>query len=416
MRRLAQIVGFGALLVMTSAATISAQAGQPRTPQSHISKQESRQQGSSSTQSYASKQSAQQQSSAAAQSVPSEQNTSQEKPQQNAQQQNAKTQAAPGTIHTQVNEITTPVTVEDKKGNFLLGLTKDEFHVFDNGAEQQINRWGMDDHQLALALVVETSSHVGMMAKQIHGAGIVFTDMVMALSGEAAVISYGDTVDVRQEFTNDHDAVEKAVKGLQFNDDGMRLYDGMWQGTLMLEKQPDDSHRVLLVIGEAQDGRSKHKLDDILAQAQKANITIYTIGLSSTAADLRDNPVKDAADEEGAPLPAEMEAPTTSGVDNELCLLCVAVFLVQRATHEKKNHAMAVAVQSTGGAYYHPFKDRNIQYALNAIGNELHSQYVLSYQLQGEAKPGIHEIEVRVDRPHVTVRARLGYYLALLRP
>lgn len=341
-------------------------------------------------------------------------------PPKNVSQQSAKTSPA-GTIHTQVNEITTPVTVEDKKGNFLLGLTKEDFHVFDDGAEQQINRWGMDDHQLALALVVESSSHVAMMAKEIHGAGIVFTDMVMALSGEAAVISYGDTVDVRQAFTSDHDAVEKAVKGLEFRDDGMRLYDGMWQGALMLEKQPDSSHRVLLVIGEAQDGGSKHKLDDILGKAQKANITIYTIGLSSTAADLRADPVPHSPDDDlgvtsgGNPVP---QAATTTplGVGGDMCFLCVAVFLVQRATHEKKNHAMAVAVQSTGGAYYHPFKDRNIQYALNAIGNELHSQYVLSYQLQGAEQPGIHEIEVRVDRSHVTVRARLGYYLAPPRP
>jgi len=316
-----------------------------------------------------------------------------------------------------VNEITTPVTVEDKKGNFLLGLEQSDFHVFDNGVEQHINRWGMDDHQLALAMVVETSSHVYMMAKQIHGTGIVFTDMVMALSGKAAVISYGDTVDVRQPFTSDHDAVEKAVEGLQFKDDGMRLYDGMWQGVQMLEKEPDDSHRVLLVIGEAQEGGSKHKLNDILAQAQRANITIYTIGLSTTAADLRADPVPHSPDDDlgvssgGNPVP-QASTTTPLGVGGDACFLCVALFLVQRATHQKKNHAMAAAVQSTGGAYYHPFKDNNIQYALNAIGNELHSQYVLSYQLQGVPKPGIHEIEVRVDRAHVTVRARLGYYLA----
>lgn len=386
-----KFMGCGALLAMVSAGAVSARAARPAMPQPHSPRQDSPQPGSSLTQPYASKQS--------------------------APQQSAKTPSPAGTIHTQVNEITTPVTVEDKKGNFLLGLTQDEFHVYDNGAEQQINRWGMDDHHLALALVVETSSHVGMMAKQIHGAGIVFTDMVMALSGEAAVISYGDAVDVRQAFTNDHDAVEKAVKGLPFQNDGMRLYDGMWQGAMMLEKQPDDSHRVLLVIGEAQDGGSKHKLDDILAQAQRADITIYTIGLSTTAADLRADPVPHSPDDDlgvtsgGNPVP---QAATTTplGVGGDVCLLCVAVFLVQRATHEKKNHAMAVAVQSTGGAYYHPFKDRNIQYALNAIGNELHSQYVLSYQLQGAAQPGIHEIEVRVDRPHVVVRARLGYYLA----
>jgi VWFA-related protein len=212
--------------------------------------------------------------------------------------------------------------------------------------------------------------------------------------------------------------VEKAVEGIRFADDGLRLYDAMWEGALLLEKQPDTCHRVLLVIAEAQDGGSRHKLGQILAQAQRANISIYTIGLSSTAADLRDNPVKDAAGEEGenesVPEAADPTAQpgVPAGVGGGMDFLGLAVFLVQRVTHIRKSHAMQAAVISTGGAYYHPFKDHSISNALDAIGHELHSQYVLSYQLQGPAKPGIHEIEVRVARPHVIVRARLGYYLA----
>ncbi|MGC1105667.1 MAG: hypothetical protein WA876_03945, partial [Candidatus Acidiferrales bacterium] len=100
------------------------------------------------------------------------------------------------------------------------------------------------------------------------------------------------------------------------------------------------------------------------------------------------------------------------GVGGGACFLCLAVFLVQRVTHIRKSHAMGAAVAFTGGAYYHPFKDRNIQANLARIADELHSQYVLSYQLQGIPQPGVHEIEVRVSRPHVVVRARLGYYLA----
>lgn len=319
---------------------------------------------------------------------------------------------AQGTIHARVNEVTTPVTVEDKKGNFLLGLTEKDFHVFDNGVEQHINRWSLDDRPLALALVVETSSHIDMMARKIRSNGIVVSETLMAADGEAAVITAGDTVNLLQPFTRDHDAVEKAINGLRFRDANMRLYDAMFAGALLLASQPDTSHRVLLVIAEAQDGGSKHKLEDVLQVAQRANITIYTIGLSSTAADLRDDPVKDTADEEGTPQPAEMEAPTTAGADNAMCLMCVAVFLVQRVWHVRKSHAMAAAVAFTGGAYYHPFKDRNIQINLSQIASELHSHYVLSYQLQGPAQPGIHQIEVRVERPHVKVRARLGYYLA----
>jgi VWFA-related protein len=349
------------------------------------------------------------------QELPAQSSSSLKKP----VQQKVNPGAASSTIRTQVNEITTPVTVVDKRGNFILDLQQKDFHVFDNGAEQHINRWELDDRPLALALVIETSSHVDMMAQEIRSNGIVVTETLMGEDGEGTVIAAGDTANVLQPFTRDHDAVEKAIKGLRFGDADMHLYDAMFEGALLLEKQPDTSHRVLVVIAEAQDDGSKHKLGNVLQVVQRANISIYAIGLSSTAADLRDDPVKDMADEEGEPenVPEAAQNPTappgmSEGVGGGGNLLALAVFLVQRFTHIRKSHAMGAAVAFTGGAYYHPFKDRNIQADLARIADELHSQYVLSYQLLGQALPGVHQIEVRVSRPHVTVRARLGYYLA----
>ncbi len=206
---------------------------------------------------------------------------------------------------------------------------------------------------------------------------------------------------------------------MKFNDDGMCLYDAMWQAALLLEKQPDDRRRVLLVIGEAQDHGSTHKLGEILQQAQLANISIYAIGLSSTAADLRADSASNSMSQSSPFPPGVQPAPSAPGTPQGVNeggvgggdFLYAAVWLVQRATNQKKNHAMQAAVAATGGEYFHPKKDRAIQAALNQIGNELHSQYVLSYQLQGAALPGIHEIRVAVSRPHVVVRARLGYYL-----
>lgn len=348
-----------------------------------------------------------------AQAPPSQSSSSQKK----TIKQKANPNAPQNTIRTQVNEITTPVTVQDKKGNFVLALQEKDFHVFDNGMEQHINRWGLDDNPLALALVIETSSHVDMMAREIRSNGIVVTETLMAADGEAAVIGAGDTAELRQPFTSDHDAVEKAIRGIRFADDDMHLYDAMLQGALMLEKQPDTSHRVMVVIAEAQDHGSKHKLGEVLQQTQKANITIYTIGLSSTAADLRDNPVPHDPDDDldvtsgGNPVPQATTA-TPLGVGGGMDLLGVAFWLAQRVMNIRKSHAMGAAVAFTGGAYFHPFKDRNIQNALSQIANELHSEYLLSYQLQGQAQPGVHQIEVRVARPHLKVRARLGYYLA----
>jgi hypothetical protein len=96
------------------------------------------------------------------------------------------------------DEVIAPVTVLNDRGELVLDLTEKDFHVFDNGVDQPIDHWDLGGDRLAVALVLETSSHIQMMARVIRGVGIVFTETVMALSGEAAVITYDSTVEVRQ--------------------------------------------------------------------------------------------------------------------------------------------------------------------------------------------------------------------------
>jgi len=58
------------------------------------------------------------------------------------------------------------------------------------------------------------------------------------------------------------------------------------------------------------------------------------------------------------------------------------------------------------------FRDRSVEKAIDEIGGELHAQYSLSYSPNKADDYGYHEIEVKVKRPKLTVRARPGYYLA----
>src|SRR5271154_6966490 len=117
-------------------------------------------------------------------------------------------------VHTE--EVIAPVTVLDKQGAPVLDLAQKDFHVFDDGVEQTIDHWDLGGDPLAVVLVLETSSRPHAMIPVIHSLGSIFTETAMALDGEAAVITYDSTVEVRQPFTFDHDAVESAIAGAQF--------------------------------------------------------------------------------------------------------------------------------------------------------------------------------------------------------
>jgi Ca-activated chloride channel homolog len=301
-------------------------------------------------------------------------------------------------IRVGANEVVAAVTVRDKQGEPVLDLSQNDFHVLDNGIEQRIDHWDLGEDPFAVVLVIETSAHVQTILPVVHRAGSIFTETVMALSGEAAVITYDDEVDIRQPLTMDHGSIETAIETIASGSLGMRLYDAMSRANSLLESEPLSWRRVMLVIGEAQDSGSTSKLGEVLREAQLSNTTIYAIGVSSIAADLRYGPKRHRY----------ISSPPNGGAD----LGALGLWLVELGTNEAHNHALEVSAAATGGTHYRTLKDKTIQNALDNIGGELHTQYNLSYQPSGDAQPGFHEIKVTVSRPGVTVRTRPGYFLA----
>jgi VWFA-related protein len=323
-------------------------------------------------------------------------------------------------IRVQTNEVVAAVSVFDKRGDLVLDLAQNDFHVFDNGVEQTIDHWDMGGNPLAVALVLETSSHIKMMAPTIHGMGSIFTETVMAMNGEAAVITYDSTVEVRQEFTEDHDDVARAIAEVGFEAPEMRLYDAMAEAVELLKTRPVRYRRVMLIVGESQDIASDAKLGLVLRDAELANISIYAVGPSSTSADLRFGTTGLNSGDKLPPieLPKPLPSISTHGPGEDpshrpyFDLVTPAVWLVTRGTNEIKNHQLEVAAAATGGVHYRAIRDRAVRSALDRIGSELHAQYVLSYRPSAaEQTAGFHDVKVTVARPDVTVRTRPGYFL-----
>jgi VWFA-related protein len=338
-------------------------------------------------------------------------------------------QQAPPEVQTRlkvrVSLVNTPVTVRDGRGQMIHDLDAKNFLVTDNGVTQKITHFDLGGDPLSLVILIETSSRIDSIFPEIRKTGILFTQTVMGPSGEAAIVGFNDSVDKLQDFTADGEAIEKTISGMRQGTSGARLYDAMEVGVEMLTSRPQPTaettgrRRVLLMVSEATDVGSATKLGEVLRQAQLANIAIYSVGLSTTRAELQTKTPKQriAATPPGTfpqpPLPGTVQTPTSEEQRyGNIDLLALAVWAVQHAENQVKDHALEVAAVATGGAHLSTFRDRSIEKAIDEIGGELHSQYSLSYTPTGTGDSGYHEIKVSVDRAGVKVRARPGYYLA----
>jgi len=331
----------------------------------------------------------------------------------------------PADVKVRVALVTTPATVRNSKGEMVHDLEAGAFRVTDNGVPQRILHFDLGGDPLSIVVAIENSSRVEPMLPQVRKSGILIAQTIMGPSAEVALLTFNEYIDKLQDFTADGDLIEKSINRLKTGPSGEKLYDAMALGVEMLTTRPEPTadtpgrRRILLVIGEAKDDGSDQKLGEVLRRAQLANVTIYSVGLSTTRAELQ----KPRYDQGHRGLPPGVgSGPTFPGAaptpDNQAAtagsgnLLNAVVWAVSHVKDALKDDPLQIATAGTGGLHLATFKDRSIENALDAIGGELHSQYSLSYAPTGTSASGYHEIKISVDRKNLKVRARPGYYIA----
>lgn len=339
-------------------------------------------------------------------------------------------QRAPSKLKVQTVLVNTPVTVRNARGEMVHNLEQAEFSVTDNGVEQKISHFALGGQPVSVVVVVETSARIDPLLPELQKTGILLTQTVTGLTGEAAILGFSDTVDKLLDFTTNADAIESTMTKLQEGGPAAKLYDAMDAAVEMLSGRPEASpsdlghRRVMLVLSEAHDDGSNAKLGEVLRKAQLANVTIYTVGLSTTKATLKKKPeYKDPprATPEGTfgmpPAPGTVQTPTTDANANGagFCVICLAVWAVQHTKDQVTAHALEIAATATGGSYEAAWKKHTLQKAIDEIGGELHSQYTLTYTPNDTNISGYHTISVKVAEEQtrgLSVRARPGYFLA----
>ena len=322
-------------------------------------------------------------------------------------------------IRVKVDLVSMPAVVHNGKGALILDLDKKDFRIFDDGVEQKVEDFEMGGAPISMAIVVETSSRIQALLPAIRRTGILFTQAVLGEGGDATVIGYNDEVDKLLDFTGNQDAIEGSIKNLQQGTSGAKLYDALAKAVAELRNRPVARRRVIFTVAEAVDTGSESKLGQVLRDAQLANIIVYSVGLSSTAAEVR-GPQKQAGAPAATPpgtfglprAPGTVETPDTDAArSGNVDLLAAAVWAVQHATATIHDRPLEVATVATGGLYQSTLRDQSIEPAIDAIGGELHAQYTLTYRPVGVSASGYHEIKVQVERRGAKVRSRPGYYV-----
>lgn len=296
------------------------------------------------------------------------------------------------TIRTNVPLVVVPVSVTDSKGRSLDGLEIADFIVTDNGKAREIQMDTADTAQVPISLViaVQVADIAGPMLAKLRKTSGLIEPLIIGQRGEAALLTFDSEVKVAQDFTADAAAMAKAFLALKPGAPSSgRMIDAVEQGVQMLRERPGNRRKVLIVISESKDRGSKGKLWDVAAEAQRAGVLVYPATFSAYVTPFTTKP---------SDMPTPPQGTNLFAIFTELA-------------HAGKTNAADAFAQSTGGHHVAFATLKTLERELSGIGEELHSQYILSFTPAG-GEAGFRRIEVRVkDHPEAVIRSRPGYWV-----
>jgi len=295
-------------------------------------------------------------------------------------------------IRTNVSVVLVPVTVTDKRGKYVDGLRPEDFVLDDNGRVQSIALDYSDTlAPISLVVAVQTSEIAAPVIAKFTKVGSLIQPLVTGQRGEAALVTFDDEIRVALDFTSDPDAIVSAFRSVKAgNSEKGRSIDALAKSIEVLAARPANHRRVLILVSESRDRGSESDLWKTITAATKEGIVVYTATFSAQ---------KTAWTVKGGELP-----PPSDGGG----LLAIFVELGRMA---KKNAADAVS-RATGGEHLSFATVRGLEHVIAGIGEDLHSQYLLSFSPQAATGEEYRDLAVRIrDHPEFKVRARPGYWV-----
>lgn len=293
-------------------------------------------------------------------------------------------------IRTNVSVVLVPVTVTDHKGKFVDGLRAEEFALTDNGRPQ---RTQLDYSEtlapISLVVAVQTSDIAAPVLAKFTKTGSLIQPLVTGQGGEMALVTFDDEVRVALDFTSDPSAIVDAFRAVKAShSEAGRVVDALAESIRMLDSRAGNRRRVVVIVAESRDRGSDADLWETLSSAQRASVAVYPATFSAQ---------KSAWTVKGGELP-----PPDDGGG------LIRIF-VELARMGKTNAADAMA-RATGGEHLAFTTLRGLERVIAGLGEELHSQYLLSFP-QPSSDGAFHDVQVRLpNHPEFAVRFRPGYW------
>jgi Ca-activated chloride channel homolog len=264
------------------------------------------------------------------------------------------------------------VAVLDPDQRFVQGLSVADFAVFEDGVQQDLTFFAASQVPLDLILLLDTSASMGDKIGTLQAAASGFLQ-TLRTEDRGAVIVFSEHVRVLEGLTADVSRLRAAVGSTEARG-ATALHNAIYIALREFGRAARESGEVrrqaIAVFSDGDDTSSLLTFDEVLEEAKRAGVTIYTVSLRT---------------------PDKGRGP---------------------GNFSQSLYAMRTLARETGAQAFFPQAASELSGIYAKIAEELEHQYAIGYMPKNRRADGrFRRVVVQVvSRPELRPRARLGYY------
>lgn len=270
-------------------------------------------------------------------------------------------------LRVDANLVLVPVSVVDSQNQPVAGLSASTFRVFDDGKEQSISRFAMEDMPISMGIVFDSSAS---MVTKVEYAKRGVAELMGASNpdDEFFLVQVSDRARVSVPWTSSSGEIQNQLLFTQPHG-RTPLLDGVYLA-LQYATRSYGKRRAVVIISDGGDNESRYTQSELRELIKESDVWIYSIGIYSSI-----NPIL-PEEERGGPS------------------------LLTHLAEDSGGRQLAI---TTG---------EELVQAAATIGHELRNEYVLGFSPERNVRDGkYHRLEVKLRTTrHLSLSFKRGYY------
>lgn len=254
--------------------------------------------------------------------------------------------------------VSVPVSVMNRDGRYVFDLKQEDFHIYEDGEEQQIAHFSNVEQPFTVVMLMDSSSSTVSYMEQIKEAAAAFIAQLREKDSVLPITFDGLLRPLLYNRTSNRRALNAALAKMRTDEgnNGTKLYDSVDFAYQLLKRIR--GRKAIILFTDGDDTWSKATLEGTLRDATELDALIYTIHYGSS--------------------------PSAS--------------------------YLTALAEKTGGHFYQADDIEMVKRAFIAVAEELRHQYSIGYYPKEAARRGgERQIKIKVNRPNVGVKTRKSY-------